>query len=389
MNVASSSRTSQAGLLALAAGSVVMLASLVAHAQQVGPGFDDAVMQVPAASPAAKSTSPEAVNNSASNATGDAGGHAAGNFAADADAGAIKADEQTDERKKSASQAKSTAVAIESTPLGFGNAPKLATTPAGTNAEKKSAATSGIESLGISRTVIALAGVVGLAFVVSAAVKAAARKRGGVALAMGPAGRAPSGVVMVLARYPVQRGQILVLLKVGPRVLLTCQSKPSRFTAASMTTLAEFTDPDQVAELVRLTSANAGEAAAAQAGGFDAILRQVGLAKPEAAEKVAGRRHTVEEPMRMQPRQEQRIVTAESGDRAEISRRADLLNRRPAAGFGSMQSGPAKVPSPAPLPQVRSELRRHSTTNGGGHVDGAEQLRRRLANLRGGMGEQG
>jgi hypothetical protein len=362
MNVARSSRTSQAGLLALAAGSVVMLASLGAYAQQVGPGFDDAVMQAPLASPVSESGAPP-----------------------DADAATGK----PDQLKKPASPANRASGAIESTPLGLGSAPKLATAPAGANTDKKNAASSGIESLGISRTVIALAGVVGLAFVISAAVKAAARKRGGVALAMGPAGRAPSGVVMVLARYPVQRGQILVLLKVGPRVLLTCQSKPSRFTAASMTTLAEFTDPDQVAELTRLTSVNGGEAAAANASGFDAILRQVGLAKPEAAEKIAGRRHSVEEPMRMQPRQEQRIMTAESGDRAEISRRADLLNRRPAAGFGSMQSGPAQVPAPAPLPQARPEPRRHLTTNGGGHVDGAEQLRRRLANLRGGMGEQG
>jgi hypothetical protein len=368
MNVASFSCSQQARLLALAAGGVVMLASLGAHAEPLGPAFEDAPMQTQPASPAAKSASPDVAGDTTVEAAGDR------------DADSIKAESA----KKPLAQARSTAA--EAMPLGQGSAPKIAA-PAGAKDDKKSTATSGIESLGISRTVIALAGVVGLAFVVSAAVKVAARKRGGVALAMGPAGRAPSGVVMVLARYPVQRGQILVLLKVGPRVLLTCQSKPSRFTAASMTTLAEFTDPDQVAELVRLTSLHGGEAAAAHAGGFDAILRQVGLAKPEAAEKVAGRRHVVEEPMRMQPRQEQRIMTAESGDRAEISRRADLLNRRSPTGFGSVPS--SSTQAPAATQAVRPEPRRHSTANGGGHVDGAEQLRRRLANLRGGMGEQG
>ncbi|HLO39520.1 MAG TPA: hypothetical protein VK176_00745 [Phycisphaerales bacterium] len=264
-----------------------------------------------------------------------------------------------------------------------------------------------LESLDIGRTLAALAAVVALAFLTSAAVKAAARRKGGVALALGPAGRAPSGVVLVLARYPVQRGQTLVLLKVGPRIILTCQSRPSRFTAASMSTLCEFTEPDQVAELVRLT-ANPADASATRPGGFEAILRQVGLAKPEVAEQIAPqRRAAAEERMHMQPRQEQRILAAESGDRAEISPRADLLTRRPPAGFAPAAprastpsdrsiNPPAHASTSAAL---RADVRRHATPTStpastpaarGAHIDGAEQLRRRLANLRaGGNQDQG
>jgi len=60
---------------------------------------------------------------------------------------------------------------------------------------------------------------------------------------LGAAGR-PSGVVEILARYPVGKGQTLVLLKLARRVLLVHQH------GNSMQTLTEVTDPDEVASLL-------------------------------------------------------------------------------------------------------------------------------------------
>lgn len=106
-------------------------------------------------------------------------------------------------------------------------------------------------SVGFARTLGAMAGVVGLAFACAFGWRWLAQKRGGLIASLGPAGRAPSGVIEVLARYPVARTQKLVLLRVGRRVVLTCQSGSVRGGAGSMSTLAEFSDADEVAALLR------------------------------------------------------------------------------------------------------------------------------------------
>lgn len=54
----------------------------------------------------------------------------------------------------------------------------------------------------------------------------------------------PSGVVEILARYPVGRGQHVALLRVGRRVIVVHQSD------RSMTTLCETADADEAAELI-------------------------------------------------------------------------------------------------------------------------------------------
>ena len=76
-------------------------------------------------------------------------------------------------------------------------------------------------------------------------------KHGGLLAAIGAGGRAPSGVLSVLARYPVGRGQTLVLLHLHGRVLLVCQTQ-SR-SGGGMQTLSEITDPEQIAMLVGKT----------------------------------------------------------------------------------------------------------------------------------------
>ncbi len=60
---------------------------------------------------------------------------------------------------------------------------------------------------------------------------------------LGGAGR-PSGVLEILARYPVARGQQLMLLKLGRRIILTHQ------TSTGMATISEVSDSDEVASLL-------------------------------------------------------------------------------------------------------------------------------------------
>jgi flagellar biogenesis protein FliO len=80
------------------------------------------------------------------------------------------------------------------------------------------------------------------------------------------AGR-PQGVVEVLARYPVARGQHIVLLKVGRRVIVTHQG------AQGMKMLSEFSGEAEVADLIGRCEAGAR---ASSPFSFDALLRQSG-----------------------------------------------------------------------------------------------------------------
>lgn len=153
----------------------------------------------------------------------------------------------------------------ESKPLGGG-----ASTPA-TPAFSRFAAPRG-ESAGHStqlragegwwRTAGALAIVVALIVAVSAGVRAWARRSGGLLQALGPGGRAPSGVLQVLGRYPVGRAQTLILLKLDRRVLLVSQSGGVR--AGGMQTLCELTEPEEVASILMLTAEAEGRTLAAK-----------------------------------------------------------------------------------------------------------------------------
>ena len=96
----------------------------------------------------------------------------------------------------------------------------------------------------VVRTVAALALVVALIVGLKVAGTRLARGVGSLRSQLGAGGRSPSGVLQVLGRYPVARGQTLVLLKLDRRVLLLCQ------TGAGFTTLAEITDPEEVASLL-------------------------------------------------------------------------------------------------------------------------------------------
>lgn len=81
-------------------------------------------------------------------------------------------------------------------------------------------------------------------------------------------GPRPSGVVEILARYPVARGQQLVLLKLARRILLVHQS------GAEMTTLSEITDENEVAALLGRIEAGAKKDTPAFSAWFGKFARE-------------------------------------------------------------------------------------------------------------------
>lgn len=100
------------------------------------------------------------------------------------------------------------------------------------------------------QTLASLAGVLALIAVVGLAVRLVSRRAGGLMAAIGAGGRAPSGLLEVLGRYPVGRGTTLILLKMDRRVLLLSQGGGGKLGGATMTTLAEVTEPEDVASIL-------------------------------------------------------------------------------------------------------------------------------------------
>jgi flagellar biogenesis protein FliO len=94
----------------------------------------------------------------------------------------------------------------------------------------------------LTRVIGALAAVLGLLMLLRLFLKRASGALAG--------GGRPSGVLEILARYPIARGQSLQLMKIGRRILLIHQS------GSSMSTLTEVTDGEEVAAL--LTRMEAG-----------------------------------------------------------------------------------------------------------------------------------
>lgn len=144
------------------------------------------------------------------------------------------------------------AAAIEERPLGVPESGAAASRfRAGTGASDAERATpaSPIEvGPGWWRTAGALAMVVVVILLVAGFARRLAGRSNGLMHALGAGGRAPSGLLQVLGRYPVGRGQTLILLRLDRRVLLLCQSVGAK--GAGMRTLCEVTDPDEVASLL-------------------------------------------------------------------------------------------------------------------------------------------
>lgn len=134
--------------------------------------------------------------------------------------------------------------------LGAGAQPESESLPLG--AALRSAPADAIGgSSSIATTLASLLAVVGLIVLLSAIYKWLSSKAGGLAGQIGAGGKSPSGLVSVLARYPLGRGQTLVLLKLDRRVLLLCQSSSGRMRGGMTTqTLSEITSPEEVASII-------------------------------------------------------------------------------------------------------------------------------------------
>jgi flagellar biogenesis protein FliO len=98
-------------------------------------------------------------------------------------------------------------------------------------AGKSSGADAGPTGL-FSSTFLPLLFVIGLIVALAAVARGIIKNKGGLVGAMGAGGRAPSGVLEVLGRYPVARGSTLVLLKLDRRVLLLAQSRGGKLGGA-------------------------------------------------------------------------------------------------------------------------------------------------------------
>jgi len=123
---------------------------------------------------------------------------------------------------------------------------------AGTKDAATSAAPSWTERVPIGETVrvgSALGGVIGLMLVLRRAVRSLH--------AGGRAGR-PSGVLEILARYPVARGQTLLVIKLGRRIIL------AHHGGGTMRALCETADADEVARLLGRLESGASEREAAK-----------------------------------------------------------------------------------------------------------------------------
>lgn len=148
----------------------------------------------------------------------------------------------------------------EATPLGLPRA------PAGERPAPEHAAGGAGSAASWSRVVLACGGVVLLICGVGWVVRRTAG-RAGLIGQLGAGGRAPSGVLEVLGRYPVGRSCTLVLLKLDSRVLLVSHSWGRG--GVGMQTLCEVTDPEQVASLLVKTRDEEGSTLARQ---FQAVL---------------------------------------------------------------------------------------------------------------------
>ncbi len=155
------------------------------------------------------------------------------------------------------------------------------------------------QDAGLVSMLLPLVSVLGLAAGCAVVLRTALRNSGALAASLGAGGKAPAGILEILGRYPVSRGQSLVLLRLDRRVLLLAQSHGGRAGGPAMTTLAEVADPVDVASIL-------GKVQEAQDGSVTQRFRQL-LQQAERGET------PVDEPEPFR-----RAVEGPGGDRAEL-----------------------------------------------------------------------
>lgn len=171
------------------------------------------------------------------------------------------------------------------------------------------------------QTVVALSGVILLILGLGQLYKRLAKAQGGLAVQLGAGGSAPTGILEVIGRYPVARGMTLVVLKFDRRVLLVAQGASTRGKAgrgASMQTLCELTDPEDVASVLLKARSASGDTIASS---FERALREAEDITDDHLYDDYEPRHMEVKPTRL-PRMDAqapaRTITSEEGDRAEL-----------------------------------------------------------------------
>ncbi|MFG0246050.1 MAG: hypothetical protein ACF8MF_08400 [Phycisphaerales bacterium JB052] len=169
------------------------------------------------------------------------------------------------------------------------------------------------------QTAAALGGVLLLIMGLSQLYKRLARSQGGLVGQLGAGGNAPTGILEVIGRYPLGTGMTLVVLKFDRRVLLVANSGATRgkhARGATMQTLCELSDPEDVASILLKARSASGESIAQS---FERALQE---ADDLTDESIYG----YDEPVRPAaqvhlPRQQAapaRTITSDEGDRAEL-----------------------------------------------------------------------
>jgi flagellar biogenesis protein FliO len=147
---------------------------------------------------------------------------------------------------------------LESKPLGHRAEPSIRISRSGSEGSSvDGAAELGTQISEFAKVAGALAAVLVLAF----AARAIVRRISGV----GMAGARPSGVVEILARYPLARGQQFVVVKFARRIVL------AHAHGTGMSPLCEMSDPEEVAALLARLEAGAN---GKTAGKFRQTLKQ-------------------------------------------------------------------------------------------------------------------
>ncbi|MBY0263396.1 MAG: flagellar biosynthetic protein FliO, partial [Phycisphaerales bacterium] len=135
-----------------------------------------------------------------------------------------------------------------------------------------SAAAPALTQSSILRTALSLGVVLALIGVCAMALRALKRRGVLVGGSIAAGARAPSGLLETLGRYPLGRGQTLLLIKLDQRVLLIGQTAGTlRAGGGSLSTLCELSDPEDVASIL-LKAQDASDASAAAR--FEGMLRE-------------------------------------------------------------------------------------------------------------------
>ncbi|MBX3317310.1 MAG: flagellar biosynthetic protein FliO [Phycisphaeraceae bacterium] len=208
-----------------------------------------------------------------------------------------------------------------------------------------------------ARTLVVLGGIIVVIVGVAAGIRLIAKKHGGIAGACGPGGRAPAGVLSVLGRYPIARGQSLLLLQLDRRVILVGQTAGRG--GARLATLAELSDPEDVASILVKTRDESGESVARK-------FREI-------VEKMSEPAHASERAVTVVPPIERADWFERVGGRRVTAARESAGGSEPVA---------------RPRPQVREQMAAVQVGNAGQarKQDGAEALRSRIEAIRRGGG---